>query len=233
MRYYAIGDLHFSGIPPTKPMDIFGSHWLHHEQKIISDWQTKVKPEDVVFLVGDISWAMQLTAALDDLNRLLNLPGHIVMIRGNHDYWWSSKKKMVAATQNKIEFLQGSNLSFPNLMVGGTRGYLCPNDTSFKPATDESIYERELLRTEMALSSMKNDATSTRILLLHYPPFNDKNEPSGFTDLLERYEIDHCIFGHLHDTMSFERIPPVWKNTKLHLVSADYLNFNLKEIISI
>lgn len=231
MRYYAIGDLHFSGTPPKKPMSIFGSHWLDHEKKIIADWHAKVTEEDVVFLVGDISWAMRLTEAMSDLNRITALPGHIIMIRGNHDYWWSSKTKMTKITDNKITFLQGDFISFPDIAAGGTRGYLCPNDTGFNPDTDQSIYERELMRTEAALAQMNDAKPKIRILLLHYPPFNDKNEPSGFTDLLEYYKIDHCIFGHLHDTASFDRIPSYWKETQLHLVSADYLNFSLKEIL--
>ncbi|WP_295234909.1 metallophosphoesterase [Veillonella sp.] len=259
MKIFAIGDLHFSGEPPTKPMDVFGAHWQNHRQRIISAWLEQVSPEDIVFVVGDISWALKLADALPDLQTIADLPGQIYLIRGNHDYWWSSANKMNQALQHSLTFLQGHGTAINNIAFGGTRGYLCPRDTAFDEAKDTSIYARELLRTEAALQEMEAalpktaevlpalpaDPTlpaienlpsssitkPTRILLLHYPPFNDKNEASGFTDLLAKYEVDHCIFGHLHDKSSFERIPDHFGPTQLHLVSADFMNFKLKQII--
>ena len=141
-----------------------------------------------------------------------------------------------------INLLQGHGLAIGNIAFGGTRGYLCPNDTSFGEENDTSIYTRELLRTEAALQEMEqalhqnenaesSEQEAIRILLLHYPPFNDKNEPSGFTELLTKYKVDHCIFGHLHDKNSFDRIPKTFDNTQLHLVSADYMDFKLKQIL--
>lgn len=256
MKIFAIGDLHFSGEPPTKPMDVFGAHWQNHRQRIITAWREQVSPEDIVFVVGDISWALKLADALPDLQTIADLPGQIYLIRGNHDYWWSSANKMNQAMQHSLTFLQGHGTAINNIAFGGTRGYLCPRDTAFDETKDTSIYTRELLRTEAALQEMEvalqkttvalptsptlpaietllgaSITKSTRILLLHYPPFNDKNEASGFTDLLAKYEVDHCIFGHLHDKSSFERIPDHFGPTQLHLVSADFMNFKLKQII--
>ena len=177
-----------------------------------------------------------------------------------------------------ITFLQGHGTAQiiqteegPRIIAfGGTRAYLCPGDSHFTPETDQSIYDRELMRTEAALQEMnkavdilreqitaeaKVDITSlnkadttdsdktylsaididnipiTKILLLHYPPFNESNAPSGFTALMETYNVDTCIFGHLHDQISFKRIPKEFGSTKLELVSADYLDFRLKEIM--
>lgn len=266
MKIFAIGDLHFSGEPPTKPMDVFGPHWQNHRERIIAAWLEQVSDDDIVFVVGDTSWALRLAEAVSDLKAIAQLPGQIYLIRGNHDYWWSSAKKMDTAMQHELTFLQGHGTAIDHIAFGGTRGYLCPNDTSFDEADDTSIYARELLRTEAALQEMEqalrkngtvnptaetgateaetgatqadnNVAASSsahapiRILLLHYPPFNDKNEPSGFTELLEKYKVDHCIFGHLHDKNSFDRIPEMFGNTKLHLVSADYMDFKLKQIL--
>lgn len=244
MKIFAIGDLHFSGEPPTKPMDVFGPHWQNHRDRIITAWQEQVSPEDIVFVVGDISWALKLEEAVPDLQTIANLPGQIYLIRGNHDYWWSSANKMNAALNHSLTFLQGHGTAVNNIAFGGTRGYLCPRDTSFNEDSDTSIYARELLRTEAALQEMEKALSdyekagsnqevlpTLRILLLHYPPFNDKNEASGFTDLLANYKVDHCIFGHLHDKTSFERIPDHFGNTQLHLVSADFMNFKLKQII--
>ena len=255
MKVFAIGDLHLSGNPPTKPMDIFGPHWDNHWARIKEHWNANVSDEDIVFLVGDMSWALRLEEAACDLQEIASLPGKKYMIRGNHDYWWASANKMHNLMGDAITFIQGHGTAEviqteegPRLIAfGGTRAYLCPGDSHFSPETDQSIYERELMRTEAALQEMDKataylSSTSdlsidienipvTKLLLLHYPPFNESNAPSGFTDLMEQYKVDICIFGHLHDQISFNRIPKEFGTTKLELVSADYLDFKLKQII--
>ena len=288
MKVFAIGDLHLSGNPPTKPMDIFGPHWDNHWARIKENWANTVTDDDIVFLVGDMSWALRLDEAAYDLQEIASMPGKKYMIRGNHDYWWSSANKMRNLMGDAITFLQGHGTAKliqteegPRIIAfGGTRAYLCPGDSHFTPETDQSIYERELMRTEAALQEMDRavktllekltaetnmestgsettedttgsdtieDTTSfettepltidihnipvTKLLLLHYPPFNESNAPSGFTDLMEQYNVDTCIFGHLHDQISFKRIPKEFGTTKLELVSADYLEFTLKEIM--
>lgn len=244
MKVFAIGDTHLSGTPPKKPMDIFGPHWANHWEKIKQAWQKSVTNDDIVFIVGDISWALRLPEALEDLQSIQALPGMKYMIRGNHDYWWSSTSKMTAATNHEITFLQGHATGIGHIAFGGTRGYLCPGDSAFDINRDQHIYERELLRTEAALQEMDRylatlsgtdssfaSKKGIKILLLHYPPFNDTISSSGFTELMDTYHVDHCIFGHLHDSTSFKRIPSHYHNTQLHLVSADFLNFTLKEIL--
>lgn len=276
MKVFAIGDLHLSGNPPTKPMDIFGPHWDNHWARIKEDWTARVTDEDIVFLVGDMSWALRLDEAACDLQEIASMPGQKYMIRGNHDYWWASANKMRNLMGHAITFLQGHGTAQliqteegPRIIaLGGTRAYLCPGDSHFTPETDQSIYDRELMRTEAALQEMDkavktlvetlkigtnvdttvpnknnlptididididiNNIPVTKILLLHYPPFNESNAPSGFTVLMEKYNVDMCIFGHLHDQNSFKRIPKEFGTTKLELVSADYLDFTLKQII--
>ena len=255
MKVFAIGDLHLSGNPPTKPMDIFGPHWNDHWARIKEHWNANVSDEDIVFLVGDMSWALRLEEAACDLQEIASLPGKKYMIRGNHDYWWASANKMHNLMGDAITFIQGHGTAEliqteegPRLIAfGGTRAYLCPGDSHFSPETDQSIYDREVMRTEAALQEMDKataylSSTSdlsidienipvTKLLLLHYPPFNESNAPSGFTDLMKQYKVDICIFGHLHDQISFNRIPKEFGTTKLELVSADYLDFMLKQII--
>lgn len=255
MKIFAIGDLHLSGNPPTKPMDIFGPHWNDHWARIKEHWNANVTNEDIVFLVGDMSWALRLDEAACDLQEIASLPGKKYMIRGNHDYWWASANKMHNLMGDTITFIQGHGTAeviqteegLRIIAFGGTRAYLCPGDSHFSPETDQSIYDRELMRTEAALQEMDKataDLSSTsdlsidienipvtKLLLLHYPPFNESNTPSGFTDLMEQYNVDICIFGHLHDQISFNRIPKEFGTTKLELVSADYLDFKLKQII--
>ena len=248
MKVFAIGDLHLSGNPPTKPMDIFGPHWDNHWARIKEHWANNVTDDDIVFLVGDMSWALRLDEAACDLQEIASMPGKKYMIRGNHDYWWASANKMRNLMGDAITFLQGHGTAElihteegPRIIAfGGTRAYLCPGDSHFSPETDQSIYERELMRTEAALQEMDNAVETlidihnipvTKLLLLHYPPFNESNAPSGFTDLMEQYKVDTCIFGHLHDQISFKRIPKEFGTTKLELVSADYLDFTLKQIM--
>ena len=248
MKVFAIGDLHLSGNPPTKPMDIFGPHWDNHWSRIKEHWANNVTDDDIVFLVGDMSWALRLDEAACDLQEIASMPGKKYMIRGNHDYWWASANKMRNLMGDAITFLQGHGTAeliqteeVPRIIAfGGTRAYLCPGDSHFSPETDQSIYERELMRTEAALQEMDNAVETlidihnipvTKLLLLHYPPFNESNAPSGFTDLMEQYKVDTCIFGHLHDQISFKRIPKEFGSTKLELVSADYLDFTLKQIM--
>ena len=278
MKVFAIGDLHLSGNPPTKPMDIFGPHWDNHWARIKEHWANNVTDDDIVFLVGDMSWALRLDEAACDLQEIASMPGKKYMIRGNHDYWWASANKMRNLIGDAITFLQGHGTAEliqteegPRIIAfGGTRAYLCPGDSHFSPETDQSIYERELMRTEAALQEMDaavqtllekltaeakvnttvSDMADTldsdktylsaidihnipvkKLLLLHYPPFNESNAPSGFTDLMEQYKVDTCIFGHLHDQISFKRIPKEFGSTKLELVSADYLDFTLKQIM--
>ena len=248
MKVFAIGDLHLSGNPPTKPMDIFGPHWDNHWSRIKEHWANNVTDDDIVFLVGDMSWALSLDEAACDLQEIASMPGKKYMIRGNHDYWWASANKMRNLMGDAITFLQGHGTAEliqteegPRIIAfGGTRAYLCPGDSHFSPETDQSIYERELMRTEAALQEMDNAVETlidthnipvTKLLLLHYPPFNESNAPSGFTDLMEQYKVDTCIFGHLHDQISFKRIPKEFGTTKLELVSADYLDFTLKQIM--
>ena len=270
MKVFAIGDLHLSGNPPTKPMDIFGPHWDNHWARIKEHWANTVTDDDIVFLVGDMSWALRLDEAACDLQEIASMAGKKYMIRGNHDYWWASVNKMRNLMGDAITFLQGHGTAEliqteegPRIIAfGGTRAYLCPGDSHFSPETDQSIYERELMRTEAALQEMDTAVETlleqltaetnmettgsetsepltidihttpvTKLLLLHYPPFNESNAPSGFTDLMEQYKVDICIFGHLHDQISFKRIPKEFGTTKLELVSADYLDFTLKQII--
>ena len=234
MNVFAIGDLHLSGSPPKKPMSVFGDHWNGHWEKIRKNWISLVKNDDTVLLPGDISWGLRLNDALEDLLSVSELPGRKIMIRGNHDYWWSSSTKMSLAVNKSIAFLQGHAVRVGEIAVGGTRGYLCPSEPCFVPETDISVFNRELLRTEAALKEMSEFSADVRILMLHYPPFSSTGTGPDFMSLIERYQPDHCVFGHLHDARSFEKynaLPKRIGHTKLHLVSADYLGFSLKEIL--
>ncbi len=229
MRIYAIGDLHLSGQPPQKPMTIFGDHWTNHWERIQRDWLARVREEDLVLLAGDLSWGMRLADALPDLLAIADLPGRKILVRGNHDYWWQSLNKMKTALSGRLEFLQNNFFSAGSLAVCGSRGWLLPEDPLFQ-ASDEAIYQRELLRTETSLQAAAQAGFQNKILLLHYPPLYIGTQTSAFADLCRRYSVRHCIYGHLHSEGIAAAFEGKQDGTQFHLVSADALGFQLKEI---
>jgi predicted phosphohydrolase len=232
MRLFAIGDLHLSGHPPTKPMEIFGAAWKDHWNRIQDDWRSRVKEEDTVLVAGDISWAMHLEDAMVDLDEVRALPGKKIIIRGNHDYWFESVSKLTRlAGGGGMTFVQNDCIPVDDgrIAVCGTRGWVCPGDVHFKEE-DKVPYRREMMRVEMILQKAAQLGCEHTLLMLHYPPVCNLTEPSGFTELLEKYQVPLCIFGHLHGMQPGTMFPRVYNGTLLHLVSADYRDCKLLEI---
>jgi len=198
MKIYAISDLHL-GTNADKPMDIFGPKWENYWQEIVANWLSLVKPEDIVLIAGDISWAMRLEDAAADLQLIANLPGTKILVRGNHDYWWSSISKVRSLAGKNIICLQNDAVKIGNYVFCGTRGWSVP-EKNHKTADDEKIYNREVLRMEMALQNAQKLAQEGDqiIALVHYPPFNSRAEDSDFTKLFEKYNVTTVVFGHLH-----------------------------------
>ena len=159
MKIYAIGDLHLSGKPPSKPMEIFGKHWADHAAKVATNWHQLIRSDDTVIICGDTSWAMDLQDALTDLNWIAALPGRKIILRGNHDYWWSSLKKMQTATENNFSFLQNNFFTCGTTAICGSRGWLLPSSDNFN-ADDAAIYRREGLRLEASLADKPATAIS-------------------------------------------------------------------------
>ena len=118
MKLYAFSDFHLSGNPPTKPMDIFGENWKNHREKIMTAWHDTIREEDTVIIAGDLSWALHLEDALSDLKTVAALPGRKIIVRGNHDYWWSTVTKMHQMTGHAFEFLFNSALLAGHIGVG-------------------------------------------------------------------------------------------------------------------
>ena len=141
MSLFAIGDFHLSGEPPAKPMEVFSPNWENHFEKIRRNWLTKITETDTVIICGDTSWAMSLEAAMQDLNRIAALPGQKIILRGNHDYWWTSLKKMQQATEGKFMFLQNNFFACGDVAVCGSRGWILPSSEAFTD-DDRHIYLR-------------------------------------------------------------------------------------------
>ena len=234
MNIYTIGDLHLS-LASNKPMEIFGEHWANHHQKIEQAWQDTVKSEDIVVIPGDISWAIDFKEVIPDLQFLHALPGRKILLKGNHEYWWGTGRKLEelkdAHQLTSISFLHNSYIYIEEKRVSicGTRGWKCPereNPQGFSKQ-DAKLYRRELLRLEMSLQSASSNA-GTVIAFLHYPPFNFHHESSGFTELLEQYGVERCYYGHLHGPShrwALNGRLTEGSITDYRLVSADYLDF--------
>ncbi len=232
MSIYAIADLHLSFSDP-KPMDIFGDNWTNHENKIRKNWMEKVKEEDTVLLPGDFSWAMELSDTFKDFEYLNNLPGRKIMLKGNHDYWWNSLKKLNEFIEENefknINFLHNNAYEVEGHIIAGTRGWVISNKEEDKP-----ILDRELIRLELSINEgIKQFGEDKPIIIcMHYPPTNNiLMENSEFIKLMQKYNVKECIYGHLHGESHTEGIQGNVGGIQLKLVSADYLNFNLEKIV--
>lgn len=231
MKIFAVSDLHLPG-NQDKPMDVFGGNWAGHFEKIREDWLSRVGEEDLVLIAGDISWAMNLSDALDDLGKMSDLPGKKVFVRGNHDYWWSGITALRrSAPDDSFYFLQNDAIRFGDVVICGSRGWLCPGSTEYKEG-DEKIYIREGERFRLALQSADKLRApgDALIAMIHFPPFNGKGESSLFTDLFEKSGAETVVYGHLHRNAGpylpvFDRA-----GVRYYLTSCDLTDFRLVRI---
>ena len=195
MALYAISDLHLS-FSTDKPMDIFGEKWAKHDVKIKENWLKMIKEEDTVLIAGDISWSMKAGDSLADLNWIDNLPGKKIISKGNHDYWWGSISKLNSMYEN-TKFIQNNFFTYKEYAICGTRGWICPNSEKFTEK-DKKIYDRELIRLRLSLDEAKKNGYTKFIVMIHYPPTNDKFEESDFVKIFKEYNVEKVIYGHLH-----------------------------------
>ena len=245
MIVWAISDLHLSFSFP-KPMDVFGEHWRDHAARVEAAWRERVAPEDVVCLPGDLSWALRLPEARPELEWLGALPGRKVLVRGNHDNWWSSVAKIRAALPPGVHVLQNDALLLDGVAFAGARGWV---DRSldfrglFPPlpggeegsvglhgirdeAEDARIYRRELDRLAASLGGMDPGA-KLRVALLHFPPSSPDLEETDVTRLLEAHGVDLAVFGHLHGSGAEGFRNPYGERggVRYFLASADFVGF--------
>ncbi|MEL7609008.1 MAG: metallophosphoesterase [Bacillota bacterium] len=227
MKVFAIGDLHLPG-GEDKPMDVFGGHWDGHFDRIRDAWEQSVGEEDVVLLPGDTSWAMKLDAAMGDLDAIAALKGTKIITRGNHDYWWTSLSKLRARLHKSMVALQNDSHVIGGVCFAGSRGWACPGSTGFG-AHDQAIYERELARTRLSLQSAPDGVPI--IAALHFPPVNERHQPSGFTELFREFKVKTVVYGHLHGRACKNAFEGLRDGVEYHLCSSDYLGFKPKRIL--
>ena len=188
MSLYAMSDLHLS-FYKEKPMDIFDSVWKDHPQKILERWNSTVSEDDTVLVPGDVSWGKNLNEATPDLEFIDNLKGKKILLTGNHDYYWNSTQKLNEMFDS-MSFLKNNFYEFENYLICGTRGWICPGDTRYTDH-DKKIYLREVGRLKLSLESAVNSSkfNDNIILMMHFPPTNDKHDRSEFIELIEKYNI--------------------------------------------
>ncbi len=224
---YGIADLHFDHTG-QKPMDIFGEKWTDHENNIIDNWTKIVKNEDLVIIPGDISWALKLDDVIGDLQKIDMLPGKKIMLKGNHDYWWTSVSKLVSLNFKSIFYLQNNSYIHNKIGVAGSRGWISKDNDDFSEE-DEKVYKRELMRLRMSLESSKS--AEEIICIMHYPPFNNDLTPNEFVDIMREYGVKKCLYGHLHADGHKYAVEGNISGIEFHCVASDFIDFKPKLII--
>jgi uncharacterized protein len=219
-RVWAIADPHLSFAHP-KPMDIFGSHWAHHAERIAASCGRLIEPDDLLLIPGDISWAMKRKDAEPDLAFLASLPGIKVLCKGNHDYWWNSDKPLAHPGLNDTPFVT-SNLE---IGVAGTRGWTASSEhmTVDEKKFNDKIITREVKRLTRRLTAIA--ACPIKYVIVHYPPLEE------FADLMHEFGVSTILYGHLHLSANGDQpIPERWHTIKSLCVAADRINFTPKLI---
>lgn len=225
MALYTISDLHLP-LGVDKPMDIFGKSWENYVERLQENWQNVVKPEDTVVLPGDFSWAMYLDEAEKDFEFLHSLNGKKIILKGNHDYWWETltklKRYVAERDYDDICFLQNNYFEYKDKSICGTRGWNLPVAPHMSDE-DKKIYEREVQRLELSLSAAPEE--SEKIVFTHFPPVGVGCTENKFTDIMKKYSVKKCIYGHLHAKSAERALTGNVSGIEYLLVSCDYLRF--------
>lgn len=229
MSIYVIGDLHLS-FSTEKPMDIFGFNWENHAEKIKQNWINKIKDEDTIILPGDFSWATYLEDTYKDFEFLNDLPGRKILSKGNHDYWWTTRTSMRKYIKENhfetIDFLYNNAYCVEGTIIVGTRGW------NITDTQNQKIMDREVNRLELSIKDglQKFGEDKPIYVFLHYPPITKEIRNSGFWNLMKRYEVKKCFYGHLHGASHQEAVEGKIDGIHLRLISSDYLDFNPVEL---
>lgn len=228
MALYAIGDLHLClGAP--KPMDVFGGNWVGYMNKLEQGMKV-IGPDDTTVLLGDLSWALDLASAESDFAWIDSIPGRKIILKGNHDYWWSTASKFYKFCQDKgfsqQYILNNNHYEYEGWAICGTRGWFFEEERS--GGHDEKVFKRELIRLE---ASLKSAGDLPKLVFLHYPPRYRGYECREILDLLEKYEVRRCFYGHLHGPSHKLAMQGLWDGIDFQLTSADYLDFRPLRVI--
>lgn len=224
MSIYAISDLHLSLGNVAKQMDIFEG-WENYVYRLQQNWIHTVRKEDTVVVGGDISWGMSLSESVDDFRFLESLPGKKIILKGNHDYWWSTRNKMetffAKCGFSSLNILFNSAIEVEGVCICGTKGF-ADSEASYK---NLKLENREAMRLELSLKRAQ-EMGKDMIVFLHYPPIYKNYKSIKILNVLLRNHVDKCYYGHVHGVDAHHNIfTDVYNGIKFSLISCDYLNF--------
>lgn len=228
MSLYAIGDLHLS-LGCSKPMDVFGGRWENYVEKLIEGFSV-VQPEDTTVICGDLTWGMTMDEALEDFIFIDRLPGKKIILKGNHDYWWTTatKAKNFFAEHDikSIDILNNNCFFYEDIALCGTRGWFF--EESKNTEHDRKIMNRECMRLEASLTAA---GEREKFVFMHYPPKYYNYECPELLELLEKYDVKLCCYGHIHSAGCKFAFNGVHRGTEHMLISADHLEFKPKKLL--
>ncbi len=238
MAIYALADLHLSLSCPEKTMEVFGTSWGDYISRVEDNWRSTVTCEDTVLIPGDISWATYISNAEEDFRFISELPGRKLLSRGNHDYWWTTMKKMEEFFAEKgfdsLEFVRTNVVEADGCLISGTRGWMIESKESIEGSDNKKIYEREKLRIGMCIDELnKADPGHAKkhIMMIHYPPVTAKQDFVEFAHMMAEGGIDICVYGHLHGTAHRKAFEGDFEGMRLICASADYVGFKPVRIV--
>ena len=236
---YAIADLHLSIGTENKEMDIFGENWRNHTQKIEENWQSTVGADDTVVIAGDICWATGMENSRADLEFIHNLPGQKIILKGNHDYWWNTITKLDNFARENgfhtLKFLRNDAIAVEDKIICGTRGWMLEENP--ENADNHKIFEREKIRLELSLEKAtklvgagparpQDHVEAPEILVfMHYPPVTRHSENSDFLEIMRKFGVRRCFYGHLHGKSHKSAIIGDVDGINLQLIASDYVGF--------
>ncbi|MBQ8688710.1 MAG: metallophosphoesterase [Ruminococcus sp.] len=223
MSLFVIGDLHLSLGVPNKPMDIFGG-WKDYQELLEESWLCRVKDADTVVLAGDLSWGMTLEQSDADFAFVHKLPGQKIILKGNHDYWWNSLRKMEGFFQEKgydsLHILHNNHYAYEKYGICGTRGWVNMPGA----AADAKVLAREVQRLEVSIQSAVK-AGLEPMVFLHYPPIYGNSYNYDMLEVLHKYKVQNCYYGHVHGKGHVHAFQGIYEETRMEMISSDYLHF--------
>ncbi len=229
MALYTIGDLHLA-LSQDKPMDVFGEIWEDHPKKLKQGFSS-LGENDTCVLCGDLSWGMSLEEAKEDFRFIHELPGKKILLKGNHDYWWSTATKARAFFRengfDSLDILHNNCFFYGDYALCGTRGWFYEEEKGIEH--DQKIMRREVMRLE---ASLKAAGEKEKLVFLHYPPIYQHYTCEAILELFERYRVRLCCYGHIHGKGCLSAFNG-WRGcTEFRLVSADHVDFTPIKLLS-
>jgi predicted phosphohydrolase len=224
-KLFALADLHLS-LSGEKPMDIFGELWRDHAGRMARQWDRTVEPEDTVLLPGDLSWARKLAEAAIDLEWIGARPGRKLLLKGNHDSWWSGIGSLRSVLPEGCEALHNDSHRVGDWVVVGARGWLSPDDPT-ATEQDRAIFRRELERLRLSIrdADRRHGRELPRLAMVHYPPWVEGYEPTAVVDALRKAGVRECVYGHLHGEDHRLAIAGNREGIRFHFVASDAVDF--------